>query len=309
LFSPNQNYISSDFHRAVWWWAVGLVPVTESLPGIVMPVENRPVGAETDLKPYRHDWVQAYGPEVRDGCLEWRDYFDALCADMYQNASAYAPASPRQYRDILEHIAAGGQLLGDSLFMDEAVFNAYREKINRSKGYVSKRITWDGAAAALARKGLRYEIRGGEAVFYMEGYAHIFYAMQAFERSAGIRETTARHHFAHCEFRQIPKPYECDYAGHMRRASDESKTVLAAIHEYCAGQKIKRFLHFGIAKYKYNGVRILDYNLYGDDYPTLRLNIGSYRINPYAKDIPDILRRVAERKSEIDRMGAASFDA
>ena len=89
IFDKNQSVFPSDFHREVWWWAVGIVPPSVSLTDEVKGKCSKNVLA---------------------GCYQWHDYFGELCVDMYNNADAYIPASARQYRDILENIVSGGEL-------------------------------------------------------------------------------------------------------------------------------------------------------------------------------------------------------
>jgi len=291
IFDKNQSAFPSEFHREVWWWAVGIVPPDVSLTGEVRAM---------------------CAPDMLEGCFQWHAYFCALCEDMYQNAEAYAPASARQYRDILEKIAADGQIVsdyiskdrlsggGDAVIWGAAEWNAYRNRINKSKQYADRGVTPDACLNALARTGLVCETGARVAAFRHTRYPKIFNAMQTFERSPRVRETPARHHFAHCEFRQLFKSYSAGYDELMRRACDESLYIARVIHEYCVSRKIQRYIHFGIIKYKYRGVRILDYNLYGNEYPTLRINIGPYRINPFKRDLDDIINRIAEKKREID---------
>ena len=278
-FDKNQHEFPSPFHREIWWWAVGIVPPEDSLTDEVK---------------------KNCGPEALEGCYQWHTYFNALCGDMYENADAYTPASGRQYRDILEKIAAEGIVNGDDVIWGGAEWDAYKAKINKSKAYVTSGVTLDECLSALARTGLVCEITEKNAVFFHSKYPKIFHAMQVFERSPEVRQTPARHHFAHCEFRQLFKSYSANYDELMRRASDESLFIAQAIHDYCRSLKMQRYIHFGIMKYKYKSVRILDYNLYGSEYPTLRLNMGPWRINPFRGDLDEIFKRIAEKKAEID---------
>jgi hypothetical protein len=274
------------------------------------------------------------GRDVLEGCRQWHAFFSALSADMYENAEAYAPASARQYRDILEKIAAGGVLrnvkagkdatgeysrdeaagaepaggvlgaecVDGGIEWDAGEWKTYRDRVDRSKQYVAQGVTLDACLEVLARMGLTYGLNGRGAIFGFRNpaYAKIFYAMQAFELSPRVRETPARHHFAHCEFRQLFRSYNANHDELMRRASDESLYIVREIHEYCKSLALQRYIHFGIIKYKHKGVRVLDYNLYGNEYPTLRINIGPYRINPFRGDLDEILRRIADRKDMID---------
>ena len=253
-FDKNMNAFPSGFHREVWWWAVGLVPPEDSLTG---EVKNK------------------CGPEVLDGCYQWYDYFRELCGDMYAHADEYSPATARQYRDILESVAAGGGLRGDGVAWTAADWEAYRAKTDRSKAYASSGARLDQCLRALERTGLRRGSAGGCEVFMNARYPKIFHAMSVFERSPKVRETPARHHFAHCEFRQLFRSYSANYDELLRRASDESLRVAHSVHDFCKSLKIQRYIHFGIIKYKHKGVRVLDFNLYGDEYPTMRVNIGT----------------------------------
>ena len=280
-FDKNQSEFPSEFHREVWWWAVGIVPPGESL------------NAET---------MEKCGPGVLEGCYQWHAYFTALSEDMYNNPEAYAPATARQYRDILEIIAVGGVIDGnrDAIIWNTAEWDAYRKKLDKSKPYVSAGLTIEKCLSALKRTGLEITRDERFTVFFSTRYLKVFHAMRVFERSPRVRETPARHHFAHCEFRQLYKSYNPNYDELMRRASDESLYIAREIHKRCVSLKMQRYFHFGIIKYKYNGVRILDYNLYGNEYPTLRVNIGAFRVNPRIIDLPEILNRITEKKAVID---------
>ena len=254
LFDKNQSTFTSDFRRAVWWWAVGIVPPTDSL---------------TD------DVKSKCSPDVLEGCYEWHAYFNMLCEDMYTHEYAYLPASPRQYRDILECMAAGGTVINDSIVWPLRKWEAYRDKINRSKAYISAGIHLNQCLHALSRTGLICEYTDENVIFSHSYYPKIFHAMSIMEQSPGIRKTPARHHFAHCEFRQLFKEYSANYDELLRRASDESLYIVHSIHDFCRTLKIQRYIHFGIIKYKYQNIRILDFNLHGDEYPTLRINMGT----------------------------------
>jgi len=315
IFDRNQSVFPSDFHREVWWWAVGIVPPDVSLAEVPEAAGNR---------------------DICESCLQWHAYFCELSADMYNNAEAYAPASARQYRDIMEKIAAegnavcegsavnednavlegntvcesstvvessavlDGSVVANGIKLDAGQWRAYRDRINRSKQYADSGVTLEACLNALARTGLKCEINESGAFFSSVRYPKIFIAMSVFERSPGIRLTPARHHFAHCEFRQLYKNYSAKYDELMRRASDESILVANAIHEYCVKLKMRRYIHFGIIKYRYKDVRVFHYNLYGNEYPTLRVNIGAFRINPTMNDLEAIFARIDQRKAEID---------
>ncbi|MCL2404462.1 MAG: hypothetical protein FWC92_02825 [Defluviitaleaceae bacterium] len=252
-FDKNQSSFTSDFRRDVWWWAVGLVPPADSL---------------TD------DVKAKCSPAVLEGCHQWYAYFNALCEDMYNNQDAYLPASPRQYRDILERIAAGGEVVGDSIVWPLSQWEAYRTKIDKSKAYTTAGVNLNQCLSALARTGLTHEYTG-ESVVFSHVHPRIFHAMHVMQQSPGVRNTPVRHHFAHCEFRQLFKEYAANYDELLRRASDESLHIAHAIHDYCKPLKIQRYIHFGIVKYKYKNTRILDFNLYGNEHPTLRINMGT----------------------------------
>ena len=253
-FNKNQSTFTSDFRRAVWWWAVGLVPPADSL---------------TD------DVQSKCSPGMLEGCHQWYAYFITLCEDMYNHEDAYLPASPRQYRDILECIAVGGTILHDSIVWPLQEWESYHAKINRSKAYATAGINLNQCLNALSRTGLVCEFTDENVIFSHSHYPKIFHAMHVMEQSPGIRKTPARHHFAHCEFRQLFKEYSANYNELLRRASDESLYIVHSIHDFCKTLKIVRYIHFGIIKYKYKNIRILDFNLYGDEYPTLRVNMGT----------------------------------
>jgi len=254
VFDRAQSTFPSQFQREVWWWAVGIVPLEESLPGAVR---------------------EKCGPEVLGGCYQWHAYFEELCEDMYTHPEAYLPASARQYRDILENIAAGGEPRGDGVVWTAEAWAAYRDRLNRSKAYVAGGVSLDPCLKALGRAGLACGYAAGGVVFRQEKYPKIFHAMAVFERSPEVRQTPARHHFAHCEFRQLYKNYSDNFESLIRRCSDESHDILHSVHEYCKSLKIQRYIHYGITKHKYRGVRVADFNFYGDEYPTLRINMGT----------------------------------
>jgi len=280
-FDKNQSTFPSDFCRTVWWWAVGLVPPAVSLTDEVQ---------------------EKCSPAVLEGCNQWYLYFNELCEDMYNNEDAYIPATPRQYRDILERVALDGTIVGDSIVLPTQVWEAYRAKINRSKAYVTANITLDKCLSALSRTGLVCESTNDSIIFTHACYPKIFHAMAVFQVSPNVRKTPARHHFAHCEFRQLFREYSPNIEEHMRRASDDSLHIIHAIHEFCKPLKLQRYIHFGVVKYKYKGVRVCDYNFYGDEYPTMRVNIGEFRINPQRQDLDTILERITDRKIMVDQM-------
>jgi len=253
-FNKNQSNFASDFSKSVWWWAIGIVPPADSLT---------------------EDVRSKCSFDVLEGCHQWHTYFNALCEDMYNNENMYLPASPRQYRDILECIAAGGVIAGDSISWHLKDWEAYQAKINRSKAYTTAGIDLSQCLQALSRTGLVCKYADENVIFSHERYPKIFHAMKVMEESPGIRKTPARHHFAHCEFRQLFKEYSANYDELLRRASDESLHIVHSIHDFCKPLKIQRYIHFGIVKYKYKNIRILDFNLYGDEYPTLRVNMGT----------------------------------
>ncbi|MCL2707732.1 MAG: hypothetical protein FWF03_01310 [Defluviitaleaceae bacterium] len=282
-FDRSQSEFPSDFHRQVWWWAVGLVPLEVSL----------------------NDEAKAKcGADVSAGCAQWREYFGRLCDDMYANADNYLPASPRQYRDLLERISRDGAPSPKSggIAIAAGDWGAASDRLNKSKAYAEKGITAEKLITRLAPTGLEYKNDGESAVFNYPEYPQIFDAMRLFEQSPDVRKTPARLHFAHCEFRQLFKSFNPNYDELMRRAGDESLEVARAIHEYCVSVGVKRYVHFGIIKYKHKGVRLLDYNLYGNEYPTLGVNVGSYRINPRRSDIGGLLERIEKRKKVIDSL-------
>ena len=279
IFDKNQSIFPSDRHREVWWWAVGLVPPSDSLTGAV---KNQ------------------CGEEVLEGCYQWYDYFNNLCGDMYDNIHIYPPASARQYRDILENIAVNGKLQEDSIVYDKINWQKYCDKINKSKAYINLDINLEKCLDALERTGLTREYKNGSVIFHNKNYPKIFHAMSVFEKSPNIRKTPARHHFAHCEFRQLFKSYSANYDELLRRVSDESLDTAHAIHDFAKSLKIQRYVHFDTIKYKYKNTRVLHFTVTGNEYPTLRVNIGDYRINPFKNDLDEVLERIAKRKSFID---------
>ena len=99
IFNKNQSAFASDWHREIWWWAVGIVPPSDSLTAAVK---------------------EKCSKDVLDGCEQWHGYFNALCEDMYTHGNLYAPASARQYRDILENIAANGALENNKIIWDNS---------------------------------------------------------------------------------------------------------------------------------------------------------------------------------------------
>ena len=285
-FNKNQKDFPSAYCRDVWWWAIGIVPLSVSLTD---EIKSRCTA------------------DILEGCRQWHSYFNELCADMYNNESKYAPASPRQYRDILEYISAVGELQEDSMVWPANRWEAYRVKLNKSKGYRTQGITLEQCLEALARTGLSCVQSAEQVVFTQARYPKIFHAMGQMEQTPDIRNTPARYHFAHCEFRRLFKNYAENYDELLRRVSDESLGIAHAIHDYCKTMKIQRYVHFGIIKYKYKGIRVLDFSLHRDEYPTLRVNIGTcanakISIHPQEKDMEAILSLIAARKASIDEM-------
>ena len=254
IFDKNQNIFPSDFHREIWWWAIGLVPPCVSLT----------------------DEVKGKcGEDVLEGCHQWYDYFCELCGDMYINADVYAPVRARQYRDLLENIAGGGEISGDLIVWDLTDWQKYIEKQNKSKAYAASGITAEHCLKVLERTGLKCEYSGNAAIFKNEKYPKIFRAMSVFEKSPNIRKTPARHHFAHCEFRQLFKSYSASYDELLRRVNEESLDIAHSIHDFAKSLKIQRYIHFDTIKYKHKNVRVLDFGIHGDQSPALRVNIGT----------------------------------
>lgn len=253
-FDVNMNSFPSDFHREIWWWGVGIVPTDESLTDKVK---------------------SQLSDEVLQSCYQWHEYFHLLTSDMYSNAELYLPASSRQYRDILENICLLGDIKDNSICINKEAWESFVSKTNRSKQYTEKNLTIEGCLTNLERTGLEITDNESEIVIKNSGYPLIFHAMKIFENSPNARKTPARHHFAHCEFRQLIKSHEDNYAGLLRRASSESREILKAVDEYAKELKIQRYVHFATIKYKYKNIRILDLNFYGDECPTLRINIGT----------------------------------
>ncbi|MCL1859052.1 MAG: hypothetical protein FWF92_07435 [Oscillospiraceae bacterium] len=280
IFDKNQSVFSSDLQREVWWWAVGLVPPDDSL---AEQIKSR------------------CGKDILDGCYQWYDYFNALCEDMYNNIDIYSPVSARQYRDILENISANGEIQGDLIIWDINNWQKYREKINKNKSYAVLNITLEKCLDALERTGLKREYKNDAVIFYNIKYPKIFHAMNTFEHSPNIKKTPARHHFAHCEFRQLFKSYSANYDELLRRVSGESRDIARIIHDFAKSLKIQRYVHFDTIKYKYKNTRVLHFTVTGNEYPTLRVNIGDYRINPFKKDIDEILSLIAAKKESIDQ--------
>ena len=176
-FDKNESVFPSEWHREVWWWAVGLVPPFDSLTDAVK---------------------ERCSDNVLDGCCQWYEYFKELCEDMYRHIDIYAPASPRQYRDILENIAAKGRLQENLVVWQTDDWLQYSAKVNKSKAYASSNITLEKCLTALERTGLKCEDRNGTVVFSNEKYPKIFHATHTFEHSPNVKKTPARHHFAHC---------------------------------------------------------------------------------------------------------------
>ena len=283
-FDKNQETFPSEYARDIWWWAVGIVPLSVSLT----------------------DEVKAKcTPDILDGCHQWHSYFYELCKDMYSHENEYLPASARQYRDILENIAAKGEPTYNGITVDADIWEAYATKINKSKAYRTIGITLDRCLNALKRTGLEWGHSNGSVIFSYAKYPQIFYAMHQFQQSPEIRQTPARHQFAHCDFRRLFKNYSENYDELLRRVSDESRNIATSIHEFCKPLRIQRYVHFGTIKYKYNGHRVLDYSLHQDQIPTLRVNISTFEgpkimIHPRESDIEEIQALILARKASID---------
>ena len=271
------------------------------------------------------------------GCYQWYEYFNELCEDMYNHMGIYSPVSARQYRDVLENIAANGELQGDAIFWDADDWQKYSEKLDKSKSYIGQNIHLEKCLNVLERTGLRREYKNGGVAFCNEKHPKIFHAMTVFERSPNIRKTPARHHFAHCEFRQLFKSYSANYDELLRRVSNESLYVARAIHDFAKALKIQRYVHFDTIKYKHKNMRVMDFTVTGSEYPTLRVNIGTYanpdadvsndafykhlsaasediqdifaknlvgsriQINPFKDDLDAVLCFIAARKASIDQ--------
>ena len=288
IFDKNQKEFSSDFCRDIWWWAIGIVP-----PSVSLTEEVR----------------SKCTPDILEGCHQWHAYFNELCADMYSYENEYLPATARQYRDILEKISAEGKLRDGRMVWDAAGFEAYQTKINKSKAYRTSGISLGQCLNTLKRTGLKYEHIDGSIVFTHDKYPKIFHAMHQFQQTPEVRQTPARYHFTHCDFRRLFKNYAENYDELLRRVSDESLRIAHAIHDFCKTLKIQRYVHFGIIKYKYNGVRVLDFSLHRDEYPTFRVNIrpsddvdGIIKIHPRESDVEAIQALIAAKKASIDRM-------
>jgi len=266
-FDKDQQLFPSDFHRDVWWWAVGLVPPEDSLT---------------------EDVRKKCSPDIIEGCYQWYSLFNELCEDMYNHASEYIPVSPRQYRDILENISANGKLQDNGVSWALNDWESYVSKINKSKAYTSSGITISQCLKALERTGLNVYTGNidNTVIFSYDKYPKVFHAMQTMEKSPNVRDTPVRHHFAHCEFRQLFKRYDANYNELLRRASDDSLYVAHTAHDFAKSLKVQRYIHFGIIKYKHKGIRVFDIDLHGNEYPTLRINIGTCA-NPDADLIQD----------------------
>ena len=278
-FDKNQKDFPSAFCREVWWWAIGIVPLSVSL--------NDEIKSQCT-------------PDILEGCHQWHAFFTELCADMYKHEGEYLPASPRQYRDIFERISADGALRENCMVWPASDWEAYETKINKSKAYRTKGITLAQCLKTLARTGLKCERAGEEVIFTQTKYPYIFHAMHQMEQTPGIRETPARYHFAHCEFRRLFRKYSENHDELLRRVSDESLRITQAIHDYCKPLKIQRSIHYGAIKYKYKGAWVLSYALRGDEYPTLLVKISDQKIHPREEDLEVILALIAERKASID---------
>ncbi|MCL2159734.1 MAG: hypothetical protein FWH48_10035, partial [Oscillospiraceae bacterium] len=235
-FDKNQSEFGSGFQKEVWWWAVGIVPLEVSL--------NQEVAGKCS-------------GDILEGCRQWHGYFGELCGDMYENAKEYTPASARQYRNLLENIAAGGELLGDCLVWDKTEWDNHCARLDKSKAYMTSDLRVGRCLEALGRTGLKCVVSGEAVIFSNEKYPKIFCAMHKFELSPNIKKTPARNHFAHCEFRQLFKSYSAGYDELLRRVSDESLHIAHAIHEFAKSQKIQRYIHFDTIKYKHKNMRVL----------------------------------------------------
>ena len=284
VFDKNQESFPSEFCKEVWWWAVSIVPVEVSLTDDV----RRQCGEDTLL-----------------GCYQWHDYFNDLCADMYTQSQRYVPASPRQYRDIIEYICTNGELQGDSVVMDSEAFEKYEMKLNKSTAYISLSIKLRDCITALGYTGLAFDYQNDSVCFTNTKYPKIFHAMAVFERSPNIRKTPARHHFAHCEFRQLFKSYSANYGELLRPLSDESLRVAKEIDIYAKSLKIQRYVHFDTIKYKHQNMRVLYYSIIGNEYPTLRVNIcteGNIKVGvkPFEQNMDYIKELIAKRKEYIE---------
>jgi len=253
IFNKSQSIFASDWHREVWWWAVGIVPPEDSLTAAVK---------------------EKCSKDILDGCYQWHGYFNELCEDMYNHKDIYAPASARQYRDILENIA-NGELKDNMIVWDINDWRKYRDKLNKSKAYAGLCITLENCLEALERTGLKCEYKNNTVLFGNNRYPKIFHAMNVFEQSPNVRKTPARHHFAHCEFRQLFKSYSANYDELLRRVSDESLDIAHDIHGFAKSLKIERYVHFDTIKYKHKNTRVMDFTVTGSEYPTLRVNIGT----------------------------------
>jgi hypothetical protein len=254
VFDKNQAVFPSAFCRDVWWWAVGIVPLANSLTD---EVKNQCT------------------PDILDGCSQWHDYFNELCVDMYNHECEYLPLTARQYRDVLESVSAGGRIRDDNMVWDAGDWESYVKRCDKSKAYVTAGVSLNQCLEALKRTGLRREYADGCVVFIQDKYPKIFHAMHIMEQSPGVRNTPVRHHFAHCEFRQLYKSYSANYDELLRRVSVESLNIAHSIHDFCKSAKIQRYIHFDTIKYKYKGIRVVDFSLHGDMYPTLRVNVGT----------------------------------
>jgi len=279
-FDKNRTGFQSDFHRDVWWWAIGMVPTEVSLTAEVK---------------------ERISPDELAGCLDWHKYFADLCLDMHSNAGAYHPASPRQYRDILESVSAGGVISGDRVVWERGAWDAYADRTDRSKAYRTGGMNLVKNLAPLARLGIEVNIKNENVSVANNRYRKVFHAMRAMENSPKARDTTVRWFFAYCEFRQLIKSFNPGYEDLMRRASDESMRVADKLHAFARENGMARNIHFGIIKYKYNNVRIFDYNLYCGDTPTLRLKIGDRVMNPTTADLPAIYGLLEKKIRMVDK--------
>jgi len=281
-FDRNQTSFESGFHREVWWWATGMVPLDVSLT------------EETKAQ---------CSPDVLKGCYQWHEYFGDLCADMYENADSYLPGTPRQFRDVLERASAGGEIIDEGVVWDANRWDEYVSKTDRSKAYRTSGLSVQYCLRALSRLGMEARRKDGEVIITNERYPKIFHAMRVMEYSPNARDTVVRQHFACCEFRQLFKSFNPGHQDLMRRGSDDAHHIARELHDFAKENKMIRYIHFGIIKYRYKGVRICDYNLHCHDTPTIRMKIGPRVLNPTASDLPLIYDLMRERMREVDGGG------
>ena len=286
IFDKNQTTFPSEYQKGVWWWGVGIVPLEVSLTDEVK---------------------RQCTPEELEGCHQWHACFSELAAEMYNRPEGFEPASARQIRDIFEYLCIHCELIGDDLVMTEEDFCKHEQKLNKSKGYASIGVDFRSCLNVLCDTGFAFEVKEGSVHFYHAIYPKIFHAMSLFEQSPNARKTPARHHFAHCEFRQLFKSFAGNYAELLRPVSDESLYVAGEIDVYAKSLKIQRYVHFDTIKYKHKGMRVLDYSIRGDIFPTMRANIcteGTEKIGvqPYRENLVEICEMIAARKRYIDEV-------